>query len=61
RAYLRHLILAKEVLALQLATLHNLSYYLWLLREARQAILERRFREWKHETLQRLTASAAVL
>ena len=54
RAYLRHLFLVKEILALQLATIHNLTHYLWLMREARKAILEQRFSSWKHRTLERI-------
>jgi queuine tRNA-ribosyltransferase len=41
----------KEILALQLATIHNLSFYLWLMREAHKAIQQRRFAEWKHSIL----------
>ena len=51
RAYLRHLFQVKEILALQLATIHNLSFYLWLMREAHKAIHQRRFAEWKHSIL----------
>jgi queuine tRNA-ribosyltransferase len=54
RAYLRHLFQVKEILALQLATLHNLSFYLSLMREAREAIVGHRFASWKRETLCRL-------
>lgn len=51
RAYLRHLFMAKEILALQLATIHNLSFYLWLMSEARKAITMRTFETWKHGVL----------
>jgi queuine tRNA-ribosyltransferase len=54
RAYLRHLFKAKEILGLQLATIHNLSFYLWLVRSAREAILEGRFAPWKEGVLSRL-------
>lgn len=47
KAYLRHLFVSGELLGMQLATLHNLSFYLWLVREARQRILAGTFREWK--------------
>jgi queuine tRNA-ribosyltransferase len=47
RAYLRHLTKAREILVLQLASLHNLAFYLWLVRSAREAILENRFAAWK--------------
>jgi queuine tRNA-ribosyltransferase len=50
RAYLRHLVMSKEILGLQLPTIHNLYFYLELMREARKAILENRYREWKKET-----------
>ncbi|MHB8907158.1 MAG: tRNA-guanine transglycosylase, partial [Melioribacteraceae bacterium] len=48
RAYLRHLFNAKEVLALELATIHNLTFYLDLVREARKRILDGSFLEWKN-------------
>jgi queuine tRNA-ribosyltransferase len=47
KAYLRHLFNAKEILALELATIHNLSFYLDLIRESRQKIIEGGFNEWK--------------
>lgn len=49
KAYLRHLFNAKEILALELATIHNLSFYLNLIRESRQKIIEGSFIEWKDE------------
>jgi queuine tRNA-ribosyltransferase len=61
RAYLRHLFQAKEILALQLATIHNLSFYLWLMREARTVILERRFRAWKQEILARISGGESIV
>lgn len=51
RAYLRHLFRCGEILGLQLATLHNLHFYLWLVAEARRAVLGGRFAEWKSQTL----------
>jgi queuine tRNA-ribosyltransferase len=57
RAYLRHLFQVKEILGLQLATIHNLSFYLWLMREARGAIVAHRFPAWKNEVLQRLNSN----
>jgi queuine tRNA-ribosyltransferase len=54
RAYLRHLFQAKEVLGLELATIHNLAFYLGLMREARDAIFESRFAAWKREACGRL-------
>ncbi len=47
KAYLRHLFVAKEILALQLASLHNLSFYLNLVKQAREHILQGDFMEWK--------------
>lgn len=54
RAYLRHLFNVREILGLQLATIHNLSFYLWLVRSARDAILDDRFAQWKAERLREL-------
>ncbi|NDA61971.1 MAG: tRNA guanosine(34) transglycosylase Tgt [Chitinophagia bacterium] len=51
KAYLRHLFVADELLALQLASLQNLSYYLWLVGEARKHILQGSFSVWKAEML----------
>jgi queuine tRNA-ribosyltransferase len=47
KAYLRHLFHAEEYLALQIASIHNLSFYLWLVSEARQHILAGDFKSWK--------------
>lgn len=47
RAYLRHLFTAKELLSYELASVHNLSFYLALAREARQNILAGTYKEWK--------------
>ena len=47
KAYLRHLFAANEMLGKQIATIHNLGFYLWLTREARKHILAGDFREWK--------------
>ena len=48
KAYLRHLFNSKEVLALELATIHNLTFYLNLVREARKRIVDGSFIEWKN-------------
>ncbi|MEE9361279.1 MAG: tRNA guanosine(34) transglycosylase Tgt [Cellulophaga sp.] len=48
KAYLRHLFAAKEYLGKQIATIHNLGFYLWLTREARKHILAGDFTEWKN-------------
>nr|WP_253271378.1 tRNA guanosine(34) transglycosylase Tgt [Saprospira grandis] len=49
KAYLRHLFTVNELLGMQIATLHNLSFYLELVREARERILDGSFRAWKDE------------
>ena len=49
KSYVRHLFVANELLGLQIASLQNLSFYLWLVGEARTAILEDRFVAWKSE------------
>lgn len=54
RAYLRHLFMAKEILACQLATMHNLQYYLGLISTARAAIVEDRFEEYKNDALRKM-------
>jgi queuine tRNA-ribosyltransferase len=54
RAYLRHLFKSQEILGLQLATIHNLSFYLWLTAEARKAICEKRFAPWQKSILSEL-------
>lgn len=61
RAYLRHLFLAKEILALQLASLHNIAFFLWLVGEARKAILEKRFKEWKTIMMTRLQKAEILI
>jgi queuine tRNA-ribosyltransferase len=55
RAYIRHLTKSREILALQLASLHNLAFYLWLVRSARDAILRNCFASWKSEMLTSLS------
>ncbi|GMV78141.1 MAG: queuine tRNA-ribosyltransferase [Chitinophagaceae bacterium] len=51
KAYLRHLFVANEILGLQLASLQNLSFYLWLVGEARKQILQNNFTNWKNDIL----------
>ena len=51
RAYLHHLFKSQELLALEIASIHNLAFYLWLVGEARAHILNGDFRVWKAETL----------
>lgn len=55
KAYLRHLVHSGEILGGMLATQHNLSFYLWLVGEARRHILEGTFTPWKDDILPRLT------
>ena len=47
KAYLRHLFASKEMLGKQIASIHNLGFYVWLTREARKHIIAGDFREWK--------------
>jgi len=58
KAYVRHLFVSKEFLALQIASIHNLAFYLQLVRDARQHIIEGDFAQWKsimvRQTMQRL-------
>ncbi|MEE4198794.1 MAG: tRNA guanosine(34) transglycosylase Tgt [Bacteroidales bacterium] len=54
KAYLRHLIVSKEILGAQIASLHNLSFYLWLVTEARHKITEGTFASWKNEMIHKL-------
>ena len=51
KAYLRHLFVSREILGLQLASIHNLSFYLWLVKEARQHIINGDFVSWKNDIL----------
>lgn len=55
KAYLRHLVISKEILAAQIATIHNLSFYLWLVKEARKHILNGTFAIWKKEMVVRVS------
>ena len=49
KAYLRHLLVCGELLASQIATLHNLHFYLWLVKESRKRIIDGTFTEWKNK------------
>jgi queuine tRNA-ribosyltransferase len=55
KAYLRHLIISGERLGSQIASIHNLAFYLWLVREARKHIISGDFSEWKTSILPALT------
>jgi queuine tRNA-ribosyltransferase len=54
KAYLRHLFIAKELLGKQIASIHNLGFYLWLVREARKHILAGDFTEWKNKMVKQM-------
>lgn len=55
KAYLHHLFKAKELLALEIASIHNLAFYLWLVREARRQILKDNFAAWKSGMVKQLS------
>jgi queuine tRNA-ribosyltransferase len=55
KAYLRHLTISKEILAAQIASIHNLGFYLWLVGEARKHILEGTFKPWKDKMVKQLS------
>jgi queuine tRNA-ribosyltransferase len=55
KAYLRHLVISGEMLGAQIATIHNLAFYLSLVREARERILEGTFGPWKEETVRKIS------
>ena len=54
KAYLRHLFATEEFLGKQIATLHNLGFYLWLVRQARKHILQGDFPEWKKQMVSQM-------
>ncbi|MCD6112042.1 MAG: tRNA guanosine(34) transglycosylase Tgt [Bacteroidales bacterium] len=54
KAYLRHLFVAKEILGQQIASIHNLSFYLWLVKEARKQIINNTFLDWKNIMVKKL-------
>jgi queuine tRNA-ribosyltransferase len=54
KAYLKHLFSANEYLGKQIATIHNLGFYLWLVREARKHILAGDFTEWKNSMVKQM-------
>lgn len=56
RAYLRHLFTANEILALQIASIHNLGFYLWLMKEARKHIIEGDYNSWKTMMVKKVTS-----
>jgi queuine tRNA-ribosyltransferase len=54
KAYLRHLYVSKEILASMIATVHNLGFYMWLVKEARKKIEEGNFAAWKNVMVKKL-------
>lgn len=54
KAYLRHLIISKEILGSQIASIHNLSFYIWLVKEARKHIIAGDFHSWKTEMVRKM-------
>lgn len=54
KAYLRHLFVSKELLAMQIASIHNLAFYLWLVETARTRIEEGTFTQWKEQMVKNL-------
>lgn len=55
KAYLRHLVISKEILAAQIASIHNLSFYLWLVKEAREQIEKGTFVDWKNQMVKKVS------
>ncbi len=58
KAYLRHLVIAGEMLGAQISSLHNVAFYTWLTREAQAKIKEGTFLAWKREMVEKLSAKA---
>lgn len=54
KAYLRHLVVSKEYLAAQIASIHNLTFYLWLVKQAREKITEGTFHTWKNKIIEQV-------
>ena len=54
KAYLRHLAVSGEMLAAEIASLHNIAFYMWLVDEARRRILDGTFAQWKDEMVVKL-------
>lgn len=55
KAYLRHLMISNEYLGLMIASIHNLAFYLDLMKSARKHIIEGDFREWKDERVKKMS------
>ena len=54
KAYLRHLFTVNEILGKQIASLHNLSFFMWLMQESRKHILEGNFNTWKNKMIKQM-------
>jgi queuine tRNA-ribosyltransferase len=54
RAYLRHLVVCNEILAAQIASVHNLAFFVWLMEEARAQIINGTFADWKNRMVKKL-------
>ena len=55
KAYVRHLFVSQELLGMQIASIHNLAFYLWLVKQAREHIIAGDFKSWKTEMVERVT------
>jgi queuine tRNA-ribosyltransferase len=54
KAYLRHLFVSNELLGMQIASIHNLAFYLWLVKEARKHIIAGDFSQWKNQMVNQM-------
>jgi queuine tRNA-ribosyltransferase len=54
KAYIRHLFVAEEILGMQIASLQNLSFYLWLVGQAREQIIAGNYKEWKNKMVKQV-------
>ena len=61
RAYVRHLFVSQELLAMQIASVHNLAFYLHLVKEARKHIVAGDFASWKKEMIERVTRRLSIM
>ena len=61
RAYLRHLYISKEILALELGSIHNLYFYLNLMKEARKKIIDNNYKVWKEEIVKNISINVNSL
>jgi len=55
KAYLRHLVMSKEILGAQIASIHNLTFYLWLVKKSREKIIAGEFASWKNRMVKKLS------